>query len=184
MKEKVSEFMDGELDQQGTANILAALKNDNELKQHWDNYHLIGDALRRSSRLSTNIASNVSRQLKVEPTILSPQTSRRIDNKQKYKVFAFAIAASVIAMVAGGVIMNHLYEPGKIMIAEQSKQDRSFSATPIMISSPPSMHHYTHPPVDINDYLLVHREFSSGSAVRGHISNVNNTPDYHERYGR
>lgn len=184
MKEKVSEFMDGELDQQNIANIMTAIKNDNELKQQWDHYHLIGDALRQSSRLSTNIAPNVSRQLKAEPTILSPQIPHRTDNNQKYKVFAFAIAASVIAMVAGGVVMNHLHEPRKVMVAEQSKQDHNFSATPIMISSPPAIRHHTHPPVDINDYLLVHREFSPGTAVRGHISNVSSTSDYQERYGR
>lgn len=191
MKNKVSELMDGELDRQNVMHILEAIKKDRELQEEWKTYHLIGDTLRQSSRLSMNISSSINQKLKAEPTILSPATSNHRnesnsnnDRKQKYKVFAFSIAASVIAMISGGVIMNHLYEPRQMMVAEQSIQDHSFSATPIMVSTPPTIHRYAHPPVEINDYLFVHREFSPGITMRGHVTNINSVPEYHERYGR
>lgn len=177
--------MDGELDQQNIVHVLEAIKKDNELQEEWKAYHLIGDTLRQSSRLSMNISSGVSQKLKTEPTILSPGISSSNDRKQKYKVFAFSIAASVIAMIAGGIAMNHLYEPRQMMIAEQSKQqDHNFAATPIMVSAPPAIHHYAHPPIEINDYLFVHREFSPGITMRGQVTNVNSVSEYHERYGR
>lgn len=192
MKNIVSELMDGELDRQNVMHILEAIKKDRELQEEWKTYHLIGDTLRQSSRLSMNISSSINQKLKAEPTILSPAVSSHRnesnsssnDRKQKYKVFAFSIAASVIAMISGGVIMNHLYEPRQMMVAEQSIQDHSFSATPIMVSTPSTVHRYAHPPVEINDYLFVHREFSPGITMRGHVTNINSVPEYHERHGR
>ena len=59
MKSKVSALMDGELDQQDVLNIIEAIKKDNNLRDEWETYHLIGDALRQSSRLSMNISSSV-----------------------------------------------------------------------------------------------------------------------------
>lgn len=188
MENKVSELMDGELDNQSVSNIIGALKKDRDLQEKWQTYHLIGDAIRQSSCLSINISPSVSQKLETEPVIFSPQAvikpPANYDRKQKYKIVAFAIAASVIAMISGGIFMNHLYEPRQMIVAEQSKQERNFNAAPIMVSNPSVKHHYVHPPVEINDYLFVHREFSPGVTVRGHITNVNSTPELHERYGR
>ena len=188
MENKVSELMDGELNDQSVSNVLGALKKDHELQEKWQAYHLIGDAIRQSSCLSVNISSSVSQKLKNEPISFSPKVSTKppisYDRTQKYKVFAFAIAASVIAMISGGIFMNHLYEPKQMMVVDQSKQERNFNAAPIMVSNPSVKHHYVHPPVEINDYLFVHREFSPGITVRGHVTNVNSMPEIHERYGR
>lgn len=188
MENRVSELMDGELDDQSVSNVLGSLKKDPELQEKWQTYHLIGDAIRQSSCLSINISSSVSQKLKTEPITFSPKAATkspiRNDRKQKYKVIAFAVAASVIAMVSGGIFMNHLYEPKHMIVAEQSKQERNFNAAPIMVSNPSVKHHYVHPPVEINDYLFVHREFSPGVTMRGQITNVNSTPELQERYGR
>jgi sigma-E factor negative regulatory protein RseA len=184
VKSKVSALMDGELDQQDVSNIIEAIKKDNDLRDEWKTYHLIGDALRQSSRLSMNISSNVSHKLKAEPTVLSPNTSRTTEKKQTHKVLAFSMAASIIAMVSGWVIMHNLYKPQQIIVAEQSKHDNTLTASPVVVSSPPLIHNYSHPPVEMNDYLFVHREFSPGITMNGQVTNVNNVTEYHERYGR
>jgi len=183
VKSKVSALMDGELDQQDVSVIIEAIKKDNELRDEWKTYHLIGDALRQSSRLSMNIASGVSQKLKTEPTVLSPNISRTTERKQNHKVLAFSMAASIIAMISGWVIMHNLYKPQQIVVAEQSKRD-TLTASPIVVSSPPLIHNYSHPPVEMNDYLFVHREFSPGVTMNGQVTNVNNVTEYHERYGR
>ena len=182
MKSKVSALMDGELDQQDVTNVIEAIRENDDLHNEWRSYHLIGDALRKSSRLSMNISSRVSQKLITEPTVLSPNVTSAIQ-KQKYKVFTLAAAASVVAMISAGLIMNNLYKPQQITIAEQSNQENSVTAAPIMVSSPPLIHNYSHPPVEINDYLFVHREFSPGIAMRGQASNIHNV-EYYERYGR
>ena len=100
MKSKVSALMDGELDQQDVTNVIEAIRKDDNLQNEWRSYHLIGDTLRKSSRLSMNISSRVSQKLITEPTVLSPNITSAIQ-KQKYKVFTLAAAASVVAMISG-----------------------------------------------------------------------------------
>lgn len=185
MKSKVSALMDGELDRQEASNIIEAINKENELQDEWETYHLIGDALRQSSRLSMSISSSVNQKLKTEPTVLFPGISSTSTPKnQKVKVFAFSMAASVIAMVSGWVVMHDLYEPRPIVVAEQPMQDNTMTGAPIMVSTPPLMHIYSHPPVEINDYLFVHREFSPGGTMRGQITNAHSVTEYPERYGR
>lgn len=188
MKNKISSFMDGELDQQDVPGMIEAIKKNDELKEEWKMYHLIGDSLRQSSRLSMNISRSVSQQLKSEPTILSPSFSPKAStsnpNYQKYKVFGFSIAASIVAMVAGWLVMHDLYEPRTMMVAEQSKRNNDLNVSPAVASTPPPTHYFSHPPIEINDYLFVHREFSPGSMMRGQITNVNSATEYHEQYSR
>ena len=187
MKNKLSSFMDGELEREDISKIIAAIKKEDELHEEWRIYHLIGDAMRQSSRLSMNISPGVSQKLKSEPTILSPivsTTSQSNTRKQSYKVFAFSIAASVIAMVSGWMVMQNIYEPRTIMVAEQINRESNSNAAPVMVSTPPANHNFSHPPIEMNDYLFVHREFSPGVTLRGHVTNVNSAAEYHERYGR
>ena len=73
--------MDGELDQQDASGVIESLRKDDDLQQEWETYHLIGDALRQSSRLSMDLSSSVSHKLESEPTVLSPHTSK-IHNQQ------------------------------------------------------------------------------------------------------
>lgn len=181
MKSKVSALMDGELDKQDALNIIEVVRRSDELQEEWESYHLIGDALRQSSRLSMNISSSVSQKLKTEPTVLFPNNTPSIPKQQKHKVFAFSMAASVVVISAWVIMYNSSYESHQPMVAENSSQDSNLTIVPMMVSSPTAVGNY--PPAEINDYLLVHREFSPGTNMRGQVTNVHNT-EYHERYGR
>lgn len=187
MKSKISVLMDGELDQQDVSNVIEAIRKDDDLQGEWETYHLIGDTLRQSSKLSMNISSGVSQRLKAEPTVLSPNISN-LEKKLKRKVYAFSVAASVIAMVSAWLVMQNLHEPQQIIMAEQPNYNHNLSIAPIPVSSssssPPAIHNHSHPPIEINDYLFVHREFSPGVTMRGQATNVNSVTEYHERYGR
>ena len=48
MKDRISELMDGELDEREAAAMIVALANDAPAREAWRTYHLIGDALRES----------------------------------------------------------------------------------------------------------------------------------------
>lgn len=184
MKSKISALMDGELDQRDVSNIIEAIRKDDDLQGEWETYHLIGDTLRQSSKLSMNISSGVSQKLKAEPTVLSPNVSN-LEKKLKRKVYVFSVAASVIAMVSAWLVMQNLHEPQQIIMAEQPNHNHNLSIAPIPVSSsPPAIHNSSHPPIEINDYLFVHREFSPGGTMRGQVTNVNSVTEYHERYGR
>lgn len=183
MKSKVSALMDGELDQRDVSNVIEAIRKGDDLQEEWEAYHLIGDTLRQSCRLSMNISSSVSQKLKAEPTVLSPNIFTT-EKKLKRRLYAFSVAASVIAMVSAWLVMQNLHEPQRIIMAEQPNHNNTLSIAPIVVSSPPLIHNYPHSPIEINDYLFVHREFSPGGTMRGQVTNVNSMTEYHERYGR
>ncbi len=181
MKSKLSMLIDGELDQQEVARVLEELKVNEELREEWKNFHVIGDALRQSSQLSTSVDLNFNKSAKVGPLVLVPKSK----NSSKYKptrVFAYSIAASIIAMVSAWVLMyNQSYQPQQSLVAENTRSVNQH-AVPVMVTSPASLVNY--PTMDMNDYLFVHREFSPGTGIRGHVTNVNSLIDYDERYHR
>lgn len=177
MKSKLSMLMDGELDHQEVAGVLEELKIDEGLREEWKNYHVIGDALRQSSQLSTSVDLNFNKPAKTKPLVLV--------SKPKYKparIFAFSVAASVIAMVSAWALMyNQTYHPQQSIVAENSRSG-SQKVVPVMGTSPASLVNY--PTMDMNDYLFVHREFSPGTGMQGHVTNVNTLTDFDERYPR
>lgn len=182
MKSKISAFMDGELLKQDASTVIKGLKEDGDLREEWKTYHLIGDALRHSSRLSTDVSPSVNQVLKTEPVILLPNTFNN-PNHEKLKVLAFSVAASVIAMIsAWALIYNSSYSPQPSLIADNQKQNNNLTAVPTLVTTPPMMN--TYPPAEINDYLFVHREFSPGGHMRGQVTNVNSVTQHNERYGR
>jgi len=183
VKNKVSELMDGELDQQAAVNIIAALKKNDQLRENWETYHLIGDTLRQPSKLSINVSHKIKAQLINEPTVLSPQMPQNLQ-RQKYKVFAFSIAASLIAMVTGWIAIQNLYQPQQIMMAERSNKESIMPVVPVKVSNPPSSFVYQHPPVEINDYLFVHREFLPGTTTQELTTYVHPVNETYERYAR
>jgi sigma-E factor negative regulatory protein RseA len=65
-KQKLSAFMDGDLIDDA---LIEALENDQESKQTWQNYHLIGDVMRgdEPQSLEWNIAESVALALDDEP---------------------------------------------------------------------------------------------------------------------
>ena len=177
--------MDGELDKQDASNVIEALRKNEELKQEWKNYHLIGDALRQSSRLSMNISTHVNQKLKNEPLAVLFPDSSYISRQQTPKIFALSlsIAASVMVMITAWIMMDGTTsEPQQSIVAENPTQDSNVAVVPVMVSPPTSLNNY--PPVEINDYLSVHREFSPGTDMRGQVTNINSSTEYREKHGR
>jgi len=176
--------MDGELDKQEAEKIIAILKKEEDLAEDWEAYHLIGDALRQSKKLSTNVLPQVVKQLNTELTILAPAIST--PKYSKNKVFAYSVAASVIAMVTALFGLQNTYVPQQTLVADQSNIESNMPATPpaFMVSTPPTNLIYQHPPAEINDYLFVHREFSPGTVTRGQTTYVHPVVESHGNYGK
>jgi sigma-E factor negative regulatory protein RseA len=189
MKNKVSELMDGELDDVGIADTITHINKKEDLRNDWNIYHLIGDTLRHSSSVSIDITSQVSKRLDKEPTVLTPHPP----TEQKVKVFAFSVAASMVTAVAAVVWMSAqttdrplvesitnksaLQAAAKVdspvisasiptlaqeTIADKSVPQTAVQAEPTIVSAPLST------TAQINDYfLLVHGEFSPRAVMRG-----------------
>lgn len=167
MKNKVSELMDGELDTQEAAALITGLKRGNNLRDDWEAYHLIGDALRDSSKLSINLTQQVSKRLETEPVILAPYTSKYLTKPFRRKMVGLSIAASLVIMVTGWLSMYALHQPQQTLVADNAGMEKMASPIHVINASPYSKYAYPIEPDEIDDYLYVHGEFSPGTAARG-----------------
>ncbi|MCZ6803876.1 MAG: sigma-E factor negative regulatory protein [Proteobacteria bacterium] len=173
--EQLSVLIDGEQDSDHT-NTLDRLINDPDMKNTWSRYHLIGDCLRGHlpEKISSHVSTQVNNALRDEPTILSPQSTKRFNMKP---IAGFAIAASV-AMVA-------------ILGLQRVDEINSFSNTPAIATSEvkttvsqPQSFSFPEPrilpatvkkpdPLDaianqrLNNYLMNHNEYRSNSGMNG-----------------
>ena len=96
-REQLSALVDDELTQEATS-VIESLLEDNEAKETWARYHLIGDSLRgHLPGHIGDISSGVSQVLASEPTILAPakKSANRKSSDLMKPVMGFTIAASV-----------------------------------------------------------------------------------------
>ena len=100
MKQRVSELMDSELDERAAAQIMTAIEADASLKQAWNDYHLIGDAMRANANTGLDIREAVSVRLEAEPTVLAPRRWFRSTRTQVVGAAALAASVSFAAVVA------------------------------------------------------------------------------------
>ena len=171
--EQLSALIDGEQDSDHT-NTLDKLLDDQDMKDIWSRYHLIGDCLRGHlpEKISSHVSTQVSNALRDEPTVLSPQTTKRFNMKP---VAGFAIAASV-AMVAilglqRGDEINPFSNTPDIAASEVKtivSQPQSFSFPEPQIL--PAAINKSDTPDSIanqrlNNYLMNHNEYRSNSGM-------------------
>jgi sigma-E factor negative regulatory protein RseA len=148
MKERLSELMDGELDDRSAAAVLEALGRDRQALQAWGNYHMIGDAMRGGRPLSQGFGARLSARLAAEPTVLALRAETR-------KWFALSAAASLAAVAFVGW-MAFAPQPG---VAP--------AATPVAKAQPEAKPNIVPLPTAANDYLLAHQGFSPRVSLQG-----------------
>jgi sigma-E factor negative regulatory protein RseA len=153
MKEKLSAIIDGELEGDIRAH-LNHLRSDAELRDAWDTYHLIGDALRGHS--CPEIAPRVISRLREEPTVLAPprerSTARRIG---WYGMYAAASMAAVAVVAWTAFPGWHAQFP---LAGSLATTTAVIPAESLVVSLPPS---------EVENYLLAHQPYSHVSAMQG-----------------
>lgn len=140
MESRISALTDGELDHEEAHAILLSASEQQELRQKWDMYHLIGDSLRQNAPLSSDFNVRFSGQLAKEPTILAP---RRIPAHRR-PLIALSAAASIAAVSMVAWVALHFSQgsgldaPANAVVAEASAA----------------------PEINVNSYLAAHQEYS------------------------
>ncbi|MDO8991327.1 MAG: sigma-E factor negative regulatory protein [Sideroxyarcus sp.] len=153
MKQEISALMDGELFEDQADALLDKLKRHPEAQQDWENYHLIGDALRQPDHICRSFEASFHERLQAEPTIIAPynRTSQRIRN------FALSAAASVMALaLVAWLSLQVGNEPAPQLATVQ--QNTISSVRPASSQA--------------DDYLAAHQEFSPSADVRGAASYI------------
>src|SRR5690242_11179730 len=100
MKESLSALVDSELDGPDASRVISAASTDESLKEAWNEYHLIGDAMRASGLNSINVCHRVAERLAEEPTVLAPRRWLRQGSVRTVSAVALAASMSFAAVVA------------------------------------------------------------------------------------
>ena len=157
--ERISAFMDGELEDHEAAAQVRRLKEDPELRAAWETYHLVGDALRGEAGYPSGLAARISAKLAAEPTVLAPSPRMQSRNVRR---LALSAAASIggVALVAWLALFDNPFLPQQNLAVNQAPMgtQNQLAATPANGS--------------VNDYLLAHQQFSPSTAMQGVASYV------------
>jgi sigma-E factor negative regulatory protein RseA len=162
--EKISQLMDGELEEHECRVQLGRLGEDVDLVQGWATYHLIRDVLRDEVAACPNLVRRVRQRLDKEPTVIAPHT-RSVARITRY-------ALPMAAAIAGVTVVGWL----------------ALSLRPAIESAGPTAQN-TPPPVSapslavasangqVSEYLLAHQEYSPSTAIQGVASYIRTVPN-------
>ncbi len=159
--DRISALMDGELGEREARQELARIRRQDELREGWDVFHLIGDALRGECLLSSEFSRRLSERLAQEPTVLAPH--RRM--ARRIATYALTAAASLSAVALVGWIAVSTSTVSTQPQVARAPTPSAVLPAPIAASAPP----LTSVPDEgrMNEYLLAHQGFSPSTAIQG-----------------
>jgi sigma-E factor negative regulatory protein RseA len=151
MTQELSSLMDGELEAHEAQRAIRGCCGNEELKRKWQEYHLIGEAMRGEHALPRASTRRIMEALASEPTVLAPR--RRVPATAGR--IAFAAAASLATVAVVGWI---------------GLQDRGGQSGPSMAKSttaaPPVLASNVVPLQNVNEYVVVHRQMPTADFYR------------------
>jgi sigma-E factor negative regulatory protein RseA len=148
MKETLSAWMDGELGEPQAGPLLPQLRRDARLRQDWDCYHLIGDALRGVQ--GADLCTGIHARLEAEPTVLAP---KRRGKPEKLRWAALSVAASLAAVAFVGFMALPATQHDSLQLAAVP----AVAVQPVAAVAGESA----------KNYLLAHQRYSPSSAMQG-----------------
>jgi len=161
--ERISAFMDGEVEDSEVTGQVRRMKEDPGVRAAWGTYHLIGDTLRgKKVGFSQDFNAKLSAKLAEELTILAPRS--RTPLQASARRFALPVAASLggAALVAWLAVFNNPFAPQNENLA--LKPAGPLAAQTQLAANPASG--------EVNDYLLAHQQFSPSTTMQGVASYV------------
>lgn len=148
IKELMSAFMDGELDDSGS--LLDQLKVDSDLRATWSRYHVIRDSLQQRHLPAASIlAARVAAALEQEPVLLAP-LNKRNSKKPLHRAIGWAAAASIL-------LITGLWFTQTISFTGEG--DNGFELTPPQATAEVEQ--------TLSDYIVNHNEYSASTKMQG-----------------
>lgn len=100
--------MDGEIAPEDAHHLMTGAGAGGELKEAWQHYHLIGDALRGDAHIHHAMTARIMAAIETEPVILTPAAARAnasVDKPGRGFQRWLSMAASVAAVMFVGVMV-------------------------------------------------------------------------------
>jgi sigma-E factor negative regulatory protein RseA len=157
MTKELSALLDGELEMHEEPGLWAALKADPHLREKWQNYKLIGDAIRAERDLACDITSGVMRDLAEEPVVFAPRAKRGAT----WSSAIMAMAASVAGIAVVGWLALTPQLPGGESAALAQARYVPAAAVPL----PPNS-------AGLQEYVLAHQANAPGLHLQGGTQHI------------
>lgn len=108
MTEKLSALFDGDTDEAALSPALESLRRDPRLREKWNVYCLIGDAIRGDPVGEPDLSARVMARLEFEPTVLSPTLGAHpeLRSRSSWGRVLLPVAASVMGVAVVGWAMQ------------------------------------------------------------------------------
>jgi sigma-E factor negative regulatory protein RseA len=158
MRDDISLLVDGELGADQTDTLIQRIGRDEEARETWATYHLIGDVLRGDSVHHAGIQNRIIEKLAEEPTVLAPK--RRTTLPRPVARLGMAVAASVATL---SVVAWMAGQDGRQQFAEKTASQNTSIVVPA--DSPIQ-------PANLSEYLSAHEEFLPSTAGYRRVLNV------------
>lgn len=161
MTKEISALMDGELNTAEVDGIIKVCRDNEQHRDAWRCYHVIGDALRQEHGHLPGLEERILGKLQNEPTVLAPRRGAWLLPLPRIAMAAAASFATVGA-VAWLVYQQTPTPPNAVTISQ----------APVI--QPVAVSH-------VEDYLRAHREFSAAPDALMPASFSPSTPDDTQR---
>jgi sigma-E factor negative regulatory protein RseA len=147
MKERISELMDGELDDQAAGELIRRLGSEPEALDTWRVYHLISDAMRENQPL--------------------PASLPRAAPQRRWVALPLAASLAAVSLVGWLAFAPQQESPPVVAEAPASAPAAQAKAAPLAVPLPSAT----------SDYLLAHQSFSPRVSFQGMAPYVRSVSD-------
>jgi sigma-E factor negative regulatory protein RseA len=166
--ERLSAFVDGELEQTEAERLISDMLNSDELRSRWLRYQHVGSALRHEAGVSssTGLLAGIHARLEDEPTILAPRQKKHHLSATFKQVAGMALAATVAAV---SVLMiqptEKVFNPANNQVAANAPAPVATQQQWLRVNSANWSDDRPAVVSKLNSYLVNHNGYST--AVRG-----------------
>jgi sigma-E factor negative regulatory protein RseA len=152
MNENLSAFVDDELDQRLSQQLLDRLHADADLRDEFALQVMIGDALRGDMGLAAGFTASVMSRLDDEPTVLAPVLRRQSSSVQRFWMPAAAAVAGVALVSWLGLDLMSSGEPMQVATV-------AATSAPVQVASRVE--------APLRGYLVAHQGYSPTGSMQG-----------------
>ncbi|MDD1614129.1 MAG: sigma-E factor negative regulatory protein [Methylococcaceae bacterium] len=159
LNQKISQFLDNELDHADALNLLKKMQLQSELQDKLNRYQAISHAMKTDGFLLTkaDFSTKIHQQIQQEPVYLLPQHK---SFKRSHKQIAVAASIVIVAVIAGRSVNNpdqHSMAASTLQVAQHQLPEQSVN--PVEATQYPLNKR-------INDYLQAHNSsvYTNGEA--------------------
>lgn len=159
MKDRLSGLVDGELEGHDAQAVLEKLNCDEALRDRWQEYLLIRDALKGRSPLDTDITSRVMASIEDEPAVLVPRAAP--PQRPNWQRAALSLAATLAGVAVVGWLALGANDSSRPVATLAQHRPAAVAPEPMRQASR-----------DMQEYLVAHQAQSSTLQLRGGTEHI------------